>query len=255
MTSYRIALMLSAIAVLGMQGRAAAATIPLPASCADLPGDAGNVMALPHVAAGLRAGQLNVLAIGSARSFAQSQSGPSAVPGVPWQMVRALESAYPGLHVALTARGRRGVTARDMATMIQGELRARPYQLVVWQTGTVEAVRTIGPDDFTDSLLQGIDAASAKGADLILVDQQYSRFLETNADLEPYQRALEQVAARPGVALFRRFALMREWSSNGQLDLETASSKARRAILDRLHTCLGVFLARFIVASAEASNP
>ncbi|MDQ2765280.1 MAG: hypothetical protein M3Y22_17930 [Pseudomonadota bacterium] len=210
---------------------------------------------LPHLAAGLRAGRLSILAVGSARSFMQPQRGPSSAPDIPWQMAQALKSAYPGLQISLTGRGGRGLTASDMVRIIRAELRARPYQLVLWQTGTVEAVRNIQPDDFTDSLLQGIDAVGARGADLVFIDQQYSRFLEGNTDLDPYRRALERVATWPGVALFRRFALMRNWSSNGRLDLELAAPGARRALVARLHTCLGVLLARFIVTGAEASHP
>lgn len=252
MRSYLVILVLSLSATVGW-GRAA--EITRPAACAALSGDPGTVTALPHVAEGLRAGRLRILAVGSARSFVQRQRVPFAAPGVPWQMARALESAYPGLQIVLLGRGGRGMTASDVVAIIRAELRARPYQLVLWQTGTVEAVDNVQPDEFTNSLLQGIDAASASGADVVFIDQQYSRFLEGNTDLEPYRRVLERVATRPGVALFRRFGLMRDWSSEGSLDLELAAPAARRAIIDRLHTCLGVLLARFIVAGAAASHP
>lgn len=255
MKSYLAVLALGLGGLVGMRGPALAAKIASPAMCTTLSGDPGTATALPHVAAGLRAGRLSILAIGSARSFAQSQRGPSGAPGVPWQMAQALKSAYPGLEVSLTGRGGRGLTASALVRVIRAELRARPYQLVLWQTGTVEAVHNIQPDDFTDSLLQGIDAVGARGADLVFIDQQYSRFLEGNTDLEPYRRALERVATRSGVALFRRFALMRHWASEGRLDLELAAPRARRALIDQLHTCLGILLARFIVAGADAAHP
>ena len=66
-------------------------------------------------------------------------------------------------------------------------------------------------DALSDTLAAGIERVAAAGSDLVLVDPQYSRFLRANADLEPYQRALEQAAAEPDVSLFRRFDLMHAW--------------------------------------------
>lgn len=233
----------------------AAGPVAIPARCA-APDDAvGTTEALPRIAVSLRPGTvLNVLAVGSAPMFGRS---PPALrtPGVaafPWRMAEALEAAVPGLKVSITVRGGHGATAGEMADMIRDALAARPYALLLWQTGTVEAVQNLPLDDFTQALLEGVDAATAKGADVVLVDPQYSRFLQAHANVEPYERALEEVATMPDVELLHRFDLMHRWADDGQLDLEHAEEAERRPTLDLLHQCLGAYLARMVLAGARS---
>lgn len=226
----------------------AAEPLAIPARCAAPEEEVDTAEALPHVAASLRPGAvLEVLVIGSAAAL--------RTPGVvafPWRMAEALEAAVPGSTVSLTVRGRHGATAGEMAAMIREALAARPYTLLLWQTGTVEAVQNLPPDDFTQALMEGVDAAAGKGADVVLVDPQYSRFLQAHADVEPYERALAEVASMPGVALLPRFELMHRWADNGQLDLEHAEAAERRPTLDLLHRCLGAYLARMVLAGRHS---
>ncbi len=176
-------------------------------------------------------------------------------PGVaafPWRMAEALQAAVPKLTVNITVRGGHGATAGEMADMIRDALAAKRYTLLLWQTGTVEAVKNLPPDDFTEALMEGVDTATEKGADVVLVDPQYSRFLQAHADVEPYERALEQVAAMPNVELLHRFDLMHRWADGGQIDLEHTDEAERRPILDLLHKCLGAYLARMVLTGARS---
>ena len=231
----------------------AAGQITFPEQCAPVPEEAEpSAGALPRVAATLHAGPaLNVLVVGTAQDSGYS-AATSGVVGYPWRMAEAVEAAVPGLKVNLTVRGRHGATAGEMADAIRDEMGMRPYKLVLWQTGTVEAVRNIPPDDFTQALIGGVDAATGGGADIILVGPKYSRFLEAHADVEPYERALEEVAGTVDVALLPRFDLMRRWAEAGQLDLERADAAERRPTLELLHTCLGAYLARMMLAGLKS---
>ena len=85
------------------------------------------------------------------------------------------------------------------------------------------------PDGMVAALQEGIDRARDAGADVVLVDPQFSRFLRANADLDPYEAALQQVSAMPGVVLFRRFDVMRSWAEDGEIDLERAGRGRSRA--------------------------
>lgn len=228
--------------------------VAIPEKCA-APDSAGSTdAALPRVAASLKpGGVLNILVVGSAPMFGRT---PPALrtPGVvafPWRMAEALAASVPGLTVNIAVRGGHGATAGEMADMIRDALAAKPYALVLWQTGTVEAVQNLPPDDFTEALMDGVDTATKKGADVVLVDPQYSRFLQAHADLEPYERALEAVATMPGVELLHRFDLMHRWADDGQIDLEHAEADERRATLELLHTCLGAYLARMVLAGTR----
>ena len=85
----------------------------------------------------------------------------------------------------------------------------------------------------------------------MLVDPQFSRFLHANADLDPYDQTLQQIAAQPGVILFHRFDLMRYWSGEGQIDLERTPKSQRVQTVEALHACLGARLADLLIASAK----
>jgi hypothetical protein len=147
------------------------------------------------------------------------------------------------------------MTAEDMLPLIEAALAAQHYQLVVWQTGTVEAVRGQRPDGMVAALQEGIEHARDAGADVVLVDPQFSRFFRAKVDLDPYETALQQVAAMPGVVLFRRFDLMQSWADDGDIDLERARQADRVKMMVLLNTCLGETLARFVLNGAGVLAP
>lgn len=240
---------------------------------------AGVIAALPHVAAALKAGStLDILAVGSATLFGPEASSlhdtvtspaaaraPTDTPpppqmitaepsllAFPNKMARALEVAVPGAKVELTVRGGRGLLAAEMLNLIRSEMVAHKFELVIWQTGTVEAVRNIPPGEFAQTLADGAEAIQAADSDLVLVDPQYSRFLQTNSNLDPYEQALQQVASLPNVLLFRRFDLMRSWANDGLIDLERTPKADRKHVAETLHACLGAHLARMVLEGARS---
>lgn len=215
--------------------------------------------ALGQVAAAIAAGgPVDVLAVGSATTVGSAtRSGETSAPhggSFPWHMVRALRTALPSIEFRLTVEGGRGMTAEDMLPLIEAALRRQRYPLVMWQTGTVEAVRGLQPGGMLDILHAGAERVREAGGDLILIDPQFSRFLRANTDLDPYETAMQQVATMPGVALFHRFDLMRAWSNDGRIDLERTHKADRDKVLDELNACLGKALARFVLSGAEAAK-
>jgi hypothetical protein len=201
-------------------------------------------------------GTVNVLAIGSATTVGSVTVGgqhTSAPEGTsfPWRMIGALQAALPGVKFALTVRGGRGMTAEDMLPLLDAALKQQHYPLVLWQTGTVEAVRGLRPDNMLEVLNTGAEQVRDAGGDLVLIDPQFSRFLRANTDLDPYDGVLQQVATMPGVTLFHRFDLMRTWANDGRIDLERAPQANRAKALDELNECLGQALARFVVSGAD----
>ena len=247
-------------------------------SCPAADDTTSSSASLPHVAAALQPGKtLKVLAIGSATMFGPEASqgrgtltsqvlgsgpGPAGTPSqtfaqqpseraFPLQMAKQLRDMVPGAEVQVVVRGGRGLLATEMLALLHAELSATHYDLVIWQTGTVEAVRNLLPSEFGQTLADGADTAQAAGADLVLVDPQFSRFLQANSNLDPYLQALQQVAAMPDVVLFHRFDLMRGWANDGQIDLEHTARSDRQKAIETLHACLGRSLARLVLASAR----
>ena len=205
--------------------------------------------ALEHVRAAIAAGgPVNVLAIGSSSTVGSDARDPGAA--YPYRMIEALRAARPGVTFRLDVRGGRGLTAGEMLPQLERALKDKHYALVIWQTGTVEAVGGMPPDALTDPLEQGRDLLLRAGTNLIVVDPRFSRFLRANVDLDPYESALEQVASVPGAALFHRFDLMHAWVDDGGIDLESTPQDKREAAAVQLNACLGDAMARFVLTGA-----
>ena len=213
---------------------------------------------LARVAAALKSdGGLNILALGSGSTVGENggSNGPAMAVSTPersfpYRMVETLRSMRPGIHVNLAVRGGRSMTADAMLPILRRELAAHHYQLVLWQTGTVEAVHGVRPDVLRGVLQDGADAADKADADLVLIDPQYSRFLRANTDLSPYETVLTQMVDDQGVTLFHRFDLTQTWVNNGQIDLERVSRDERDKTIALLNDCLGQALARYVLVTA-----
>jgi hypothetical protein len=205
-------------------------------------------------------GPVNVLAVGSATTVGSVTAAAGGTQSTkqggafPWHMVRALHAALPAVEFRLTVRGGRGMTAEDMLPLIEKAVKQQRYPLVLWQTGTVEAVRGLQPAGLLDILQTGAERVREAGGDLVLIDPQFSRFLRANTDIDPYENVMQQVATMPGVALFRRFDLMRAWANGGQIDLERTQESDRDKALDELNGCLGRALARFVLSGVETER-
>ncbi len=253
-----LVLFVTAVLAGGIRAQAADNPADRAVTC-DLPADLTTPDSpLPHVAAAMAAGRpVQVLAIGSGSTVgdATGNVGPAFVysrPGssFPFEMIDALRTARPAGRFELTIRGARNMTAGEMLPLLREALAAGHFDLVVWQTGTVEAVRGLRPETMRDTLLAGIKDAEGAGADVIIVDPQFSRFLRANADVGPYEAVLRQTAAATSAALFRRFDLTQTWATTGRIDLERASRSAREAKISELTVCLGRALAAFVLNGA-----
>ncbi|HEX3350809.1 MAG TPA: hypothetical protein VHS58_22180, partial [Acetobacteraceae bacterium] len=120
-------------------------------SLCEAPSDLTETAAnFPMVAAALQPGHsLDILAVGSATMLGPDRSTDASFPAVAAAMLRV---AIPAASVMLTVRSGRGMTAADMLPIMREALMRRHFQLVIWQTGTVEAVRGLPPDDFLQTL-------------------------------------------------------------------------------------------------------
>jgi acyl-CoA thioesterase I len=213
---------------------------------------------LASVAAALAADRpVDILALGSGSTvgeigIATGKAFAGKTPGAsfPYKMVEALRSLRPEARFNLTVAGGQNMSAGDMLAELRKHLAGHHYDLLVWQTGTVEAVRGLRPEMLHDVLQQGIADAAAKHVDVLLVDPQFSRFLRANIDLDPYEWVLQHTADNEGVGLFRRFSLTQNWVDSGEVDLERVGRDQRDKTVGLLNTCLGRAMADYILAGA-----
>jgi hypothetical protein len=143
-------------------------------------------------------------------------------------------------------------TAEEVAPGLAKLVEAKRPTLVIWQTGTYDAIRSIDPDDFRSAVDEGVVALQNAGTDVILLNLQYSPRTETMTSAPPYLDNMRVVAQQHDVPLFDRFAIMRHWNESGDFDLFSTSHGIDLA--KRVHDCLGRALAKFVIDAARI-NP
>jgi hypothetical protein len=201
---------------------------------------------LPKVADAFKGGRaLNILVVGS-RSSTINTSEASAYPA---RLQATLREKLPSTTVNVSVELRVKKTAEEVASDFVKLLEDKKPTLVIWQTGTVDAMRSIDPDDFRGAVGEGVAALQTAGADVILMNLQYSPRTETMISAPPYLDNLRVVAQEHDIPLFDRFAIMHQWNDQGDFDLFSASHGIDLA--KRVHNCLGRALSKFIIDAAH----
>ncbi|HEV7635067.1 MAG TPA: SGNH/GDSL hydrolase family protein [Bradyrhizobium sp.] len=230
----------------GLLAGAPARAEDAPQSC-DVPAYLLNSeSALPKVADAVKNRRpLEILVIGSRSSTINTSDG-TAYPG---RLQAVLQEKLPLVKVNVSVELQVKKTAEEVATGLVKLLEVKKPTLVIWQTGTVDAMRSIDPDDFRTAVDEGVVALQNAGADVVLLNLQYSPRTETMISAPPYLDNMRVVAQQHDVPLFDRFAIMRHWHDSGDFDLFSASHGIDLA--KRVHDCLGRALSQFVVDTAR----
>ena len=191
--------------------------------------------------------RLTVAVVGTGSSALAGPDGPSSA--YPGRLQEVLRQRLPGVAVKVVTLVRSRQTADDMAKgMAKLMVDERP-DLVVWQSGTTDAIRRIEPDDFRAALDEGIEAVQKAGADIILMNMQYSPRTEIMVALDPYADTMRVVAQQHEVPLFDRLSIMRHWSDTGAFDLYAGGKD--NFLASRVHDCIGRGMAAMILDAAH----
>jgi hypothetical protein len=245
-----LSLILLCCALAAPSARADDAAPPVPAAPAacELPSYLlATESQLPKVADAIKAGKpLEILVIGSRSTtipFSEESSYPARMQAI---LKEKLPPTVP-VHVSVELQSKK--TAEEAASSFVKLMEARNPTLVIWQTGTVDAMRSIDPDDFRSAVTEGVVALQNAGGDVVLMNLQYSPRTETMISAPPYLDNMRVVAQEHDIPLFDRFAIMRQWNDQGQFDLFSPSRGLEMA--KQVHDCLGRALAQFVVDAAH----
>jgi hypothetical protein len=204
---------------------------------------------LPKVEHAVKGGRpLDVLVVGS-RSSSISTSEGSAWP---FRLQAMLKQTLPKVPVNVSVELHIKKTAEEVAAGLVKLVEVKKPTLVIWQTGTYDAMRSVDPEDFRAAVGEGVVALKEAGADVVLMNLQYSPRTETMISAPPYLDNMRVVAQQHDVPLFDRFTLMRQWNDQGDFDLYSASHGLDLA--KRVHDCIGRALAKFVIEAARV-NP
>jgi lysophospholipase L1-like esterase len=189
--------------------------------------------------------QLDIAIIGSGSSTLGGPEGKA----YPARLEVALKARLPQVNVTVTIHAAPRQTAADMREQIKQIVREQRPALIVWQTGTVDAIRGVEPDEFGSALNHAVEKIRAAGTDVILMNMQYSPRTETMIAVIPYAENMRWVSQQRSVPLFDRLGIMRYWSDTGVFDFYTPTKAF--IVAQKVHECIGRALAIQIIDAAQ----
>lgn len=217
--------------------------------CAVPPALALSKLALPAARAVVRSEhRLVVLAVGSAPTLGAAADG--AAFSYPSRLEAHLTDLLPGVTVTVLNKGAAHRSTHSMARHLPAQLTESGARLVLWETGGREASRAMNLDSYASEVQDGLEEIRAAGADVILLDLQYTPGMLRLAPVDPYRQVIHDAAANAGVAVFQRYELMTDWAEHG-LNLSATDSAARVPVARRLYDCIAAALARAIAPAVR----
>ncbi|HMF25213.1 MAG TPA: SGNH/GDSL hydrolase family protein [Pseudolabrys sp.] len=204
---------------------------------------------LKHVAEAVKKDRrLTIAVVGTGSSILAGPDGP--LSAYPARLEEALKRRLPSsVAVKVVTLVRTRMSAEDLARGMAKLLVDEKPDLVIWQTGTLDAIRRIEPDDFRAALEEGVETLHKGGADVILMNMQYSPRTDIMIALGPYADNMRVVAQQHEIPLFDRLAIMRHWSDTGAFDLYAAGKD--NVLAHRVHDCIGRSIASMIIDAAH----
>lgn len=205
---------------------------------------------LPRTGDRLKSGELlKIVAIGSSSTVGLWEFRPTTT--YPDVMRREILRLQPGAKISITNSGRVGDTIPDNIARFERDVFSFKPDLILWQLGTNDIAWGGHTDDqLKNRVIQGVRSLKASGADVILMDLQYTPMVLASAYHSRMQAIISEVAQQERVGLFSRFALMRK-------SIDAGVPPGALVAWDRLHNstegydCVGRALARTIFANAH----
>src|SRR4051812_22459290 len=128
--------------------------------------------ALPQTAAAIDRKHVSVVVLGSASSSLPGAEG--AAKAYPARLQDSLTRRLGDVTVKVVARTKARETASEMVKALRQLVTDEKPDLVIWQTGTVDAMLGVDPDEFQAALGGGLDVLHAGKTDAVFVNMQYS---------------------------------------------------------------------------------
>lgn len=174
-------------------------------------GGTKTIGALPRVARKLAAGEpVIIVAFGSSSTAGYGVTSSDYT--YPNRLAAQLHRQYPTADITVINNGKGGEDAPEMMARLQTSVIDMKPDLVIWQVGTNAVLRNLDQTETGRMVEDGVARIQATGADLVLVDPQYSPAVNAKAESAGNMvRLLGKIAELRHVGIFPRFEVMREW--------------------------------------------
>jgi len=204
---------------------------------------------LAHTGRLLAAGlPLRIVALGSSSTAGAGASSPDA--SYPSRLAAELRERFPDHEITVLNRGVNGEEVQEMLARFQTTVIDERPDLVLWQVGT-NAVLRDNPLPPASSLIEkGLAQLKAIGADVILIDPQFTPKVIGKSALSKMLDLLALKAKQYNVNLFQRYALMRDWREHQGLAFDVFSSPDQLHMNDWSYACVAKVLSASIAEAA-----
>lgn len=153
---------------------------------------------------------LTIVAIGSSSTVGVgASSGARTYPAV---LQALLRERFPGTEITIINRGVNAEDVPENLARFERDVRDLKPDLVLWQVGTNYVIRSFGVGNFGDLLRKGIADIHAWGADVVLIDLQYSPWVNGKPNADAINSLIASTARANNASVFPRYALMKNWA-------------------------------------------
>ncbi len=170
---------------------------------------------------------LNIVAIGS--SSTRGVGASSDARTYPAILQAMLRERFPGTDIRVFNRGGNGEDVPENLARFDRDVRDLNPDLVLWQVGTNYVIRSPGMGNFSTLLRQGIGLIQSWGADAVIIDLQYSPWVNDNKNTPIMNAEIASVARSANASSYPRYALMKTWAEQQMVPM------SQMLIIDRLH--------------------
>jgi acyl-CoA thioesterase-1 len=193
-----------------------------------------------------------IVALGGASTVGLAAGGP----GLAWpaRLAAVLAGRFPSSRTKVVNLAVARQTAKAALERLDRDVLPLKPTLVIWETGTMEAVRGTDVDEFRETLQAGIDELRGAGAEVVLMNMQFSPETDAMIHFQPYLIAMRELADANDVPVFRRRGIMRHWAESGSLDLAAREGEMRRQLAAKLYDCIGRAMAEFVTRGVPAAK-
>jgi len=193
-----------------------------------------------------------IAALGGASTVGLAAGGPALA--WPARLSSVLAGRFPSAHTKVVNLAVARQTAKAAGERFSRDVLPLKPTLVIWETGTMEAVRGTDVDEFRETVQAGIDELRAARIEVVLMNMQFSRETDAMIQFGPYLIAMRELADANDVPLFRRHGIMRYWAESGSLDLRASDGEKRRQVAAKLYDCIGRAMADFMTRGVPAAK-
>jgi acyl-CoA thioesterase I len=206
-------------------------------------------LSLPATRAALMAHRpVTIIAFGSSSTQGIGATAPEHT--YPAQLQALLRGHWPDAEVTVINRGIGGQMIDSMAVRLVTDVIDPKPVLVIWQTGTNDALHHMSTATFTAALEDGVRKIHEAGADVVLMDDQLSPRLAALDDQMVYDDIMAHTAESGDTQLFSRARLMKAWFAAGE-PMNAVIGPDGLHHTDRGYTCVSRALADAIVSGSE----